>query len=311
MSDPDARLGRLSPERRRVYELMLRGRGGAAPAAASAPPPVPDPPAPFPAGPKRDVLRFYESVNERLDPTPFGPFSSFLNYGYVADGSPEHAAVDLPRHYLNRNSVKLVLEVIGDAPLGGARVLDVGCGRGGTAQVLDTFFHPALVAGVDLSARAVRFCARTHAAPGAGFLRADAEALPFRDGAFDAVVNIESAHLYPDVAAFFRGALRVLRPGGHFLYADLQPAGAMEANLGLLRELGFRLRRVRDVTHNVVLSCGEVAGRRAGAYADGAGDDGTLREFLAAPGSAGFEALRTGGWRYHVVAANRADGHGP
>jgi phthiocerol/phenolphthiocerol synthesis type-I polyketide synthase E len=309
VSDADARLDRLSPERRRAFELMLRRRGAAARAAAPGPPPA-EGDAALPAGPKREVLRFYESVNERLDPTPFGPFSCFLNYGYVADGSPEHAAVDLPQHYLNRSSVKLVLEVIGDAPLAGSRVLDVGCGRGGTAQVLGTFFRPALVAGVDLSARAVRFCARTHAGPGAGFLRADAEALPFRDAAFDAVVNIESSHLYPDVAAFFGDALRVLRPGGYFLYADLQPAGAMEASLALLRRLGFSLRRVRDVTHNVVLSCGQVAGRRAEAYAGGAGD-GTLREFLAAPGSEGFEALRTGAWRYHIVVANRAGGHAP
>lgn len=42
----------------------------------------------------------------------------------------------------------------------------------------------------------------------------DAEALPFRDEQFDAVVAANLLHLVPDLGAALRGMTRVLRPGG-------------------------------------------------------------------------------------------------
>src|SRR5207248_86256 len=44
-----------------------------------------------------------------------------------------------------------------------------------------------------------------------------------------AVVNIESSHCYGHVSGFLREAARVLRPGGHFLFADVRPVAAMPA----------------------------------------------------------------------------------
>src|SRR5262245_21935260 len=67
-----------------------------------------------PDGVKAGHRRFYDAVTRQLDSTVFGQFSFFLNYGYVPDHNQQHATITLPAHYINRNSVRLVLELIGD-----------------------------------------------------------------------------------------------------------------------------------------------------------------------------------------------------
>jgi ubiquinone/menaquinone biosynthesis C-methylase UbiE len=46
------------------------------------------------------------------------------------------------------------------------------------------------------------------------------EKLPFPDESFDAVINVEASHAYPQLSRFLGEVARVLHPGGHFFYAD-------------------------------------------------------------------------------------------
>jgi SAM-dependent methyltransferase len=138
---------------------------------------------------KPAIQRFYDAVSSQLNTGDAREYSFFLNYGYVADGRNEHAVHQLPSKALNRNGIQLVLEVIGNCELDGRRVLDVGCGRGGTIEVLHRFFSPGETVGLDLSPVAIDFCRRTHRYPQVSFLCGDAERLPFPAGSFDAVVN--------------------------------------------------------------------------------------------------------------------------
>ena len=100
---------------------------------------------------------------------------------------------------------------------GDERVLDVGCGMGGSSIHLAREFH-CRVTGVTLSPLQ-RIWARTAARfSGVGsrteFLCADAEQVAFDDGAFDVVWSVEcTEHLF-DKPEFFRRAARWLRPGG-------------------------------------------------------------------------------------------------
>ena len=88
---------------------------------------------------------------------------------------------------------------------------------------------------------------------GLTFSCGNALALPFADGKFDAAVNVEASHCYPDVPRFFVEVRRVLRPGGHFLYADFRDR---HPDRGLLqRQLeasGLEIISCADISANVL-----------------------------------------------------------
>jgi SAM-dependent methyltransferase len=250
-------------------------------------------------GAKAAIQRFYDVVNSQLDAGIAGEHALFLNYGYVADGCSERSVHRLPSRVLNRNGVQLVLEVVGDCELAGRRVLDVGCGRGGTIAVLRQFFSPGKIVGLDLSPGAIEFCRRVHNYPEVSFMCGDAEQLPFPAGSFDAVVNIESSHSYPEMAAFYAEVHRVLERGGVFLYADTVPAGEVASRLERLGRQGFGIELARDITSNVVRSCEELAEINVQAFTAGNAPE-VLDDFLAVPGSEHFNNLRSGRLFYGI-----------
>ncbi len=90
------------------------------------------------------------------------------------------------------------------AESGARRVLDVGCGEGALAAAAG---DAPWVVGLDGSATML-------AAVPPPRVRADAVDLPFRDGAFDAVVAVNVYDHLPDPRPALHAAHRVLRPGG-------------------------------------------------------------------------------------------------
>lgn len=308
MTEAEARLRRLSPAQRAALARRLRDRPAATPPAAGDFA-LDDVFASDEQAVKNGYRRFYDAVSTQLDADIYGAASFFLNYGYLSDGSPERAVVQPPEQYLNRTSVKLVLELIADCPVEGRDVLDVGCGRGGTAHVLKTFFAPASVTGLDLAPAAIAFCRRTHGGASTRFLVGDSENLPFEAASFDVVTNVESSHSYPNVAAFYREVARVLRPGGDFLYTDALSGAQFETARGLLSHLGLVLLRDDDVTANVLLSCDAVATARVGAF-DSANDPTLMGNFLATPGSQVYRDLQSGTWSYRIMRMRKSHGSG-
>jgi phthiocerol/phenolphthiocerol synthesis type-I polyketide synthase E len=243
---------------------------------------------------------FYNDVSRRLEQSGVGGASFFLNYGYVSLGDGDEARFEVPDRVFNRNSVRLAFELVGDAELQNARVLDVGCGRGGTVALMAETFGAQAV-GVDLAPEAVAFCRKTHL-NGARFEVGDAEHLPFGDATFEVVTNIESSHTYPNLRAFYAEVRRVLDPGGRFLYTDLLPVERWMEVRVLLPALGLKIETERDITANVLASCDAIAATRAQAFG---GHSEMIDNFLAVPGSGVYEQMRSGAWQYRIVRATR------
>lgn len=247
---------------------------------------------------KASYRTFYDDISRRLKDSGTGDASFFLNYGYV--GNDGEAAFTVPEGVFNPNSIRLVYELIGATDLRHRKVLDVGCGRGGTVALLAERFE-AEPFGVDLSPEAIAFCRQAHRDPRVAFEVGDAENLPVEDQAFDAVTNIESSHTYPNLRAFFAQVRRVLRPGGVFLYTDLLPVQRWAEVRVLLASLRLAVGDDRDITDNVLASCDDVSAARAGAFG---GRDGMIDNFLAVPGSSVYVQMQSRAWEYRILRAH-------
>ena len=104
-------------------------------------------------------------------------------------------------------------------PLAGRRVLDLGTGTGVASEaLLDAGADPI---GLDLAVEMLVHRVEQRPPGVAG----DARALPFRDGAFDAVVAAFSFNHVPDLELALAEARRVTRTGG-LLLASTFPSGA-------------------------------------------------------------------------------------
>jgi SAM-dependent methyltransferase len=112
-------------------------------------------------------------------------------------------------------SVQFVDPLLDAAAIGGgSRVLDVCCGTGiATAAAAR---RGAVATGLDFSAAMLEQARRSHRE--IVFDQGDAEALPFADRSFTAVVSNFGVHHVPDPARAIGEALRVLRPGGRVAF---------------------------------------------------------------------------------------------
>lgn len=120
----------------------------------------------------------------------------------------------------------------------GEHVLDVACGNGNAALAAARRF--ARVTGVDFVPALLEKARARSAASGLALeLReADAEALPFEDGAFDAVLSTFGVQFAPDQPRAARELLRVCRPGGRIAVAAWTPDGFVGQ---LFRVVGARV----------------------------------------------------------------------
>jgi len=104
------------------------------------------------------------------------------------------------------------------------RVLDVGCGIGGTSRCLASEFG-CQVTGVDLTETYCRVAAmlteKTGLASLIDYRQADATALPFDEGSFDVVWTEHVAMNIPDKARLYAELHRVLKPGGTLAIYDI------------------------------------------------------------------------------------------
>ena len=107
----------------------------------------------------------------------------------------------------------------------GARVLDVATGSGNAA--LAAARADCEVTGIDYVAGLLDRARARAAAEGLAvdFAEADAEALPFADGSFDAVLSVVGVMFAPNQERAAAELLRVCRPGGTIALASWTPDG--------------------------------------------------------------------------------------
>ncbi|GAB7188683.1 hypothetical protein ATKI12_8514 [Kitasatospora sp. Ki12] len=163
-----------------------------------------------------------------------------------------HSGVYL--HTTLRGKLRLWARELDRAGLAGDEdLLDLGCGRGMVLIEAARRLPSGRAVGVDLwtadqSGNTRAAALANAAAAGVGdrvqVRTGDMRALPFPDASFDVVTSALAIHNIPSPRDRYRAldeALRVLRPGGRLLIADLRPMArryAAHLGRGELRDLG-------------------------------------------------------------------------
>jgi SAM-dependent methyltransferase len=199
-----------------------------------------------------------------------------INVGFApppGEAMPESAL--LKKWFEGRTKTRLhmqmYLKVTSLTDLKDKIVLEIGCGQGDGAAFLTALRLPARFVGIDRHPTQLALCGKRHARRNLplSFQAGDAQELPFANGCFDAVINVESSHSYPFFERFTDEVFRVLRPGGALCFADLRKAsGTKESCAALLggqfERSGFAVMHHEDITGNAWWSLDELRNESGG-----------------------------------------------
>jgi ubiquinone/menaquinone biosynthesis C-methylase UbiE len=143
-------------------------------------------------------------------------------------------------------------------------ILDLGCGTGRLLHRLAAQFPSLQGIGLDFSKEMLQQARqRNQHRPRLIFVRGNAEALPFADAQFDAVLNTISFLHYPHPQQVFAEISRVLNKNGHYYLVDtifshldripFSPGGIRFYNKQQREELGQKVR-LNCLNHHHLLS---------------------------------------------------------
>jgi arsenite methyltransferase len=182
-----------------------------------------------------EILQVRQGIKEKYDRVAAAGAGGCFQYptgkaGMDLQGYPPEVIGDFPPGALSEfcgvgNPFSLGPLSPGDA------VLDIGCGAGVDSLVAGYLAGPdGRVVGLDVTEAMIER-ARAHQArlglPNVTFQVGEAEALPFPDASFDAVISNGVFNLTLNKEKALHAAHRVLKPGGRLMLADMVLVAAL------------------------------------------------------------------------------------
>jgi ubiquinone/menaquinone biosynthesis C-methylase UbiE len=139
------------------------------------------------------------------------------------------------RKWWIEKAISRFFKVFGD-DLAGKRILEIGCGSGYGAQVIDQFFRPAELVATDLDPRLISKAKARVNAPTIQFAVADATRLPYENERYDAIFDFGAIHHIPDWPTCLSELRRVVRDGGRIFLIE-SPIESFKGFLGRIARL--------------------------------------------------------------------------
>jgi ubiquinone/menaquinone biosynthesis C-methylase UbiE len=231
---------------------------------------------------------------------------NFMNYGYNSLNGEEKTFL-YREDEMNRYCIQLYDRVVRNNDLKDKDILEVGSGRGGGAFYVARYYSPKSYIGMDISGGLIDFCNSYYETPGLKFTRGEAESQPFGDEAFDIVINIESARCYGKLNVFFREVSRVLKPGGHFLLADMVKKEEVNDLDDRLQQEGFRIETKANITGNVINALSKDSHRRINLITTLVPSflRSAFIQFAGATGTSRYDSFVSGKYEYWVYSITK------
>jgi tocopherol O-methyltransferase len=204
---------------------------------------------------KQKIIEHYDAVS----PYYQSLWGEHIHHGYWirGDESKETAQLQLIDHLAQLANIKP-----------GSRILDIGCGFGGTSLYLAKNYGVSAT-GITISPVQVQMAKEATAKTNldASFLLMDAEEMQFA-GPFDVLWSVESISHYHDPRKFFASAVKLLKPGGCFALTDwfqkenLSPANKKKFIAPIEKGMMVELHRMNDYEDFLVSSGLQVVHRQ-------------------------------------------------
>lgn len=169
---------------------------------------------PFDESGFRELIEYYDKTRFDYNIAWVGRDNLAVHFGFYDEHADRHAEA-----LSNTNRVLAKLAAIQP----GEKVLDAGCGKGGSCLWLARYRQCTTVGITPVASQVAE--ARLHAIQAgldgkAAFIQADYCDAPFESGSFDVVWACESLCHSEHKEAFYREAYRLLRPGGRLALAE-------------------------------------------------------------------------------------------
>ena len=204
-------------------------------------------------------------IDERLDGGETGQlWEQQVHWGYWEDPkAAKGTRADYQAAMEQMNDVLLEAGNVAD----GQRLLDAGCGFGGTIQQINAGHSDMYLTGLNIDPRQLAAAeAQTRAANDnyIDWVEADGCQLPFEDNTFDRVLAVECIFHFPSRERFLAEAGRVLKPGGYVAVSDFCPAVAWFGKTPFWMAIRSRIAKSYGTLGNVPLRSYKAMGKRAG-----------------------------------------------
>ena len=154
----------------------------------------------------------------------------------------------------------------------GQKLLDVGCGFGGTIAQINANQSGMDLTGLNIDPRQLAAAeAQTTPVHGntIGWVEADACQLPFEANSFDRILAVECIFHFPSRAKFLAEAARVLKPGGYLAVSDFVPTMMFFGKTPIWMAIRPRIAKSYGTLGNVPLRSYRAMGKSAGLELEG------------------------------------------
>lgn len=165
------------------------------------------------------VLENKEAKEQLLDAT------LNMHWGYWEDPTLAYTEEKHRFKYASKALSRLIYDQVDIEE--GCKLADVGCGFGGTIDLINQQFKNIDMVGINIDPRQIEAAKSRVKAVNNNkieFITGDACDLPLEDQSVDALLAVECIFHFHDKEKFFSEVNRVLKPGGKFVFSDFVPS---------------------------------------------------------------------------------------